>query len=95
MPSHGGIATSYAHIGPSQQEHLSVLPADIDLAGAEVALLSAIGGQTRLRANSPNSSSPRIPRDQQALSPSRSSTGTGRHVSGQMITSPKGMRSVE
>ena len=37
-------------IRPSDQEHLDVLPADIDLAGAEVDLLSAIGGQTRLRA---------------------------------------------
>ena len=37
-------------ISPSDQEHLDVLPADIDLAGAEVDLLSAIGGQTRLRA---------------------------------------------
>jgi chromosome partitioning protein len=32
------------------QEGLDLLPADIDLAGAEVDLLSAIGGQTRLRA---------------------------------------------
>ena len=32
------------------QEGLALLPADIDLAGAEVDLLSAIGGQTRLRA---------------------------------------------
>ena len=37
-------------IRTSDQEHLDVLPADIDLAGAEVDLLSAIGGQTRLRA---------------------------------------------
>ena len=37
-------------IRPSDQEHLEVLPADIDLAGAEVDLLSVIGGQTRLRA---------------------------------------------
>ena len=34
----------------SQQKGLVLLPADIDLAGAEVDLLSAIGGQTRLRA---------------------------------------------
>ena len=32
------------------EEGLDLLPADIDLAGAEVDLLSAIGGQTRLRA---------------------------------------------
>lgn len=32
------------------QDGLDLLPADIDLAGAEVDLLSAIGGQTRLRA---------------------------------------------
>jgi chromosome partitioning protein len=32
------------------QPGLDLLPADIDLAGAEVDLLSAIGGQTRLRA---------------------------------------------
>ncbi|MFO7698010.1 MAG: AAA family ATPase [Anaerolineae bacterium] len=31
------------------QDGLDLLPADIDLAGAEVDLLSAIGGQTRLR----------------------------------------------
>ena len=35
---------------PSRQEGLDLLPSDIDLAGAEVDLLSAIGGQTRLRA---------------------------------------------
>jgi chromosome partitioning protein len=35
---------------PSAHERLDLLPADIDLAGAEVDLLSAIGGQTRLRA---------------------------------------------
>ncbi len=35
---------------PSRQERLDLLPADIDLAGAEVDLLAAIGGQTRLRA---------------------------------------------
>ncbi len=35
---------------PTTQPNLSVLPSDIDLAGAEVDLLSAIGGQTRLRA---------------------------------------------
>ena len=35
---------------PSFQEQLDLLPSDIDLAGAEVDLLSAIGGQTRLRA---------------------------------------------
>jgi chromosome partitioning protein len=35
---------------PSRQPGLDLLPADIDLAGAEVDLLSAIGGQTRLRA---------------------------------------------
>ena len=34
----------------TSQEGLDLLPADIDLAGAEVDLLSAIGGQTRLRA---------------------------------------------
>ena len=34
----------------SYQDGLDVLPADIDLAGAEVDLLLAIGGQTRLRA---------------------------------------------
>jgi len=37
-------------VRPSNQDGLDVLPADIDLAGAEVDLLSAIGGQTRLRA---------------------------------------------
>jgi chromosome partitioning protein len=37
-------------IVPSRQERLDLLPADIDLAGAEVDLLTAIGGQTRLRA---------------------------------------------
>jgi chromosome partitioning protein len=35
---------------PAQQPHLEVLPADIDLAGAEIDLLGAIGGQARLRA---------------------------------------------
>jgi chromosome partitioning protein len=35
---------------PSNQDGLDVLPADIDLARAEVDLLTAIGGQTRLRA---------------------------------------------
>jgi chromosome partitioning protein len=34
----------------SEHENLEMLPSDIDLAGAEVDLLSAIGGQTRLRA---------------------------------------------
>jgi len=37
-------------VRPTDQEGLDLLPADIDLAGAEVDLLSAIGGQTRLRA---------------------------------------------
>ena len=36
-------------VAPSHQEGLELLPADIDLAGAEVDLLHAIGGQTRLR----------------------------------------------
>jgi chromosome partitioning protein len=35
---------------PARQPRLDVLPADIDLAGAEVDLVGAIGGQTRLRA---------------------------------------------
>jgi chromosome partitioning protein len=37
-------------VHPTEQAGLDALPADIDLAGAEVDLLSAIGGQTRLRA---------------------------------------------
>ena len=39
-----GKGTATDVIRPSDQEHLVVLPADIDLAGAEVDLLSAIGG---------------------------------------------------
>jgi len=35
---------------PSKQADLDILPTDINLAGAEVELLTAIGGQTRLRA---------------------------------------------
>lgn len=45
----GSQATAQVLV-PSQQKGLVLLPADIDLAGAEVDLLSAIGGQTRLRA---------------------------------------------
>jgi chromosome partitioning protein len=45
-----GKAAIQEAIHPSDQAGLEVLPADIDLAGAEVDLLSAIGGQTRLRA---------------------------------------------
>jgi chromosome partitioning protein len=45
-----GKAALQDAIHPGNQAGLDVLPADIDLAGAEVDLLSAIGGQTRLRA---------------------------------------------
>jgi chromosome partitioning protein len=45
-----GRASPRDAIRPSDHDGLDVLPADIDLAGAEVDLLSAIGGQTRLRA---------------------------------------------
>jgi chromosome partitioning protein len=44
-------AKSFADVRQeTPQEGLDLLPSDIDLAGAEVDLLSAIGGQTRLRA---------------------------------------------
>jgi chromosome partitioning protein len=45
-----GKASLRDAIRPSDHDGLDILPADIDLAGAEVDLLSAIGGQTRLRA---------------------------------------------
>jgi chromosome partitioning protein len=45
-----GKASLQDALHPSDQAGLDVLPADIDLAGAEVDLLSAIGGRTRLRA---------------------------------------------
>jgi len=81
-------------ISPSDQDHLDVLPADIDLAGAEVDVFWAIGRQTRFRVtwfwvyDTPMGPSRRAAAPARPLQPLRNGQATGatlyEHFGGQI-----------